>query len=273
MNETGPGFHPGRPTTARVYNYAAGGKDNYAADRELAGEITGLAPGVGQVAAQNRAFIRRAVAYAVGQGVCQFADIGAGIPLPGESTHDIALECHPSARCVYVDKDPHVFNHLVGQAEMPPQVVALRGDLADPAPVMASPVLAGCIDLARPVAVILGAVLHFLPGPAAYAAVEHVKGCLAPGSYLVISHATADATSEGVARAVQARYAERLDPLTFRTRAEVTRFFDGWDLVPPGVAGINDWRNDGEAGAPTALYGGVAFKRPARRPHAADFQV
>lgn len=273
MNGTGPGFDSGRPTTARVYNYAAGGKDNYAADRELASEIIGLAPGADQVAARNRAFIHRAVRYVADRGVCQFADIGAGMPLLGEGTHDIALEFHPSARCVYVDKDPHVYRHLVGQAEVPPQVTAMRGDLADPGPVMASPLFTGCIDLARPVAVILGAVLHFLPGPAAYTAVEHVKDCLAPGSYLIISHATADAASEDVARAVQARYVERLDPLTFRTRAEVTRFFDGWDLVPPGVTGVSDWRAAGDTGALTALYGGVAVKRPPRRPHAADFQV
>ncbi|MGH3279139.1 MAG: SAM-dependent methyltransferase [Trebonia sp.] len=272
MSETGPGFHPGRPTTARVYNYAAGGKDNYAADRELAGEITGLAPGAGQIAEQNRAFIRRALRHAASQGVCQFADIGAGIPLLAESTHDIALEYHPAARCVYVDRDPHVVNHLRGQAEMPPQVVALHGNLADPGRIMASPVFAGCIDLARPVAVVLGAVLHFLPGQGAYTAVEHVKRGLVPGSYLIISHATADGTSQDVARAVQARYAERLDPLTFRTRPEVTRFFDGWELVPPGVVDVGDWQHDGEAGAFTALYGGVAVKRPPRRAHA-DFLV
>jgi hypothetical protein len=254
-------FDPTKPTTARVYDYAIGGKDHYAADRAVVDEIISIAPDAKNIAAWNRSFINRALWHVAKQGVRQFADIGAGMPLPSWNTHQIALGNHATARTVYVDSDSHVVTHLRGKLEMHPRVAAMHGDLRNPRDIMTSSVFSHCIDPGQPVAVLLGAVLHFLPDPDAFDAVEYIKRSLAKGSYLIVSHATADGTEKTTAREIQDKYAQRLDPLTLRARANVTKFFDGWELEDPGVVNVNDWRPAEKADSPTILYGGVAFKK------------
>jgi hypothetical protein len=255
---------PSVPALPRVYDYAMGGKDNYAADRAVAQEIMDLAPGAEKIARQNRDFIDRAIRYAAGQGIGQFLDIGAGMPLPPPflNTHETADRHHPGTRTVYADKDPLVVVHQRAMLGEPPQVAAMDGDLKDPRAIMGSPVLTGCIDLSLPVAVILGAVLHFLPGPEAFDAVEVIREAVSPGSYLIVSHATADEADEKTAAAIRDKYAEKLDPITFRTRGEVMRFSEGWELAEPGVVGITEWRPGAEEKAPLALYALVARKPP-----------
>jgi S-adenosyl methyltransferase len=256
-----PTFDPDKPTTARVYDYVTGGKNNFSADRAVADEILRIAPDAKEIAASNRRFINRALWHVAGQGIRQFADIGAGMPLPSSNTHQIALGNHSTARTVYVDCNSQVVNHLKGTLEMHPQVAAMHGDLRNPRDIMTSSIFSHCIDLSQPVAVLLGAVLHFLPDPDALDVVEYIKRGLSKGSYLIVSHATADGTDQATAREVQDKYAQRLDPLTLRTHAEVTKFFDGWELEDPGVVKVNDWRPTEKAKLPANLYGGVAFKK------------
>lgn len=176
-------FNPAIPTTARVYDYATGGKDHYPADRAVANEVMSIAPGAEKIAAWNRDFINRALWHVAGQGIRQFADIGAGMPLSSSNTHQIALGNHATARTVYVDRDPHVINHLRGQLEMHPQVIAMHGDLRNPRDIMTGSVFTHCINLSQPVAVLLGAVLHFLPDPDAFDVAEYIKRSLCKGSY------------------------------------------------------------------------------------------
>lgn len=257
-------FDPSVPAVPRVYDYAMGGKDNYAADRAVAREIMDLAPGAEKIAGQNRDFIDRALRYVARQGIRQFLDIGAGMPLPAPAlnTHETALVHHPEARTVYVDKDPLTVVHLRARLDTSPQVAAMDGDLKDPQGIMGSPVLTGCIDLSRPVAVILGAVLHFLTGPEAFEAAGYIGQALSPGSYLIVSHATADEADEKVTRQIRDKYAEKLDPIALRTRGEVMRFFEGWELSEPGVVSITEWRPAEKEKTPLALYAGVARKPP-----------
>jgi hypothetical protein len=170
-------FDASRPATARVYDYGLGGKDNYAADRAVAEEILALWPGANDIATLNRAFIRRALRHVARNGVRQVIDIGAGIPVAeGGNTHQIMLAAHENARVVYVDRDSHVMTHLRGNQEIAPAVLAVWGDLQKPRDIMAHPRLAGCIDLTTPVAVLLGAVLHFLPDPEAFDVACSISG-------------------------------------------------------------------------------------------------
>lgn len=193
----GPGFDPAAASVPRAYNYAAGGKDHFASDRQVAEEIMGMSADAARVGVDNRAFLYRAIWYAADEGVRQFIDIGAGSPLPSGNTHQWALEADPAARVLYADGDPSVVNHLRVQAEYRPQVAVLHGDLRNPRDIMTSPVLADCIDLGQPAAVILGAVLHFVGNPEAAEAVEYIGRGLAPGSFLIVSHATGDDAKPG----------------------------------------------------------------------------
>lgn len=263
MEDTDSGrfvFDPDIPVVPRVYDYVAGGKDNYTADRELGDKILGLASYAGKVPGWNRRFLDDAIRYAAQQGVTQFVDIGAGMPLPASNTHQVAFAYHKTARTVYVDRDRIAVTHLRAMRRVyPPETVVIEGDLKDPKHLMTSPDFNECIDLSQPVAVMLGMILHFLPDQQAYDVVEYIKRGVAPGSCLIISHATADGLPEDLIRQAKEIY-EQLDPLIYRTNAEVTKFFDGWELAEPGVVSINDWRPDEKIESPTVIYGGVACK-------------
>lgn len=249
-----------RPSSPRAYSFAAGGKDHFAADRQAARQIMSLSAGAARAAADNRAFLSRAVAHVAGQGVRQYIDIGAGLPLPGGNVHDWALAAGPGTRVCYAGSDPEVVVHLQGRVEHRPQVAAVRGDLRAPRDFLADWLLGECVDVSRPAAVILGAVLHFLGGEA-YEAVDCVKRVVVPGSYLVISHATRDGAQPGEAEQVQDTYKKDLAaPLTLREGREISGFFDGWEWVGPGLVNINEWRNPVELRTQLILYGGVARK-------------
>jgi hypothetical protein len=249
-----------RPSTARTYNYAAGGKDHFGADRDAAEQIMKMSPDAARAATDNRAFLARAITYVAGQGVRQYLDIGAGLPLPGGNVHDLAQAADPSARVCYVDSDPSVVLHLQGRVESRPQVVAVLGDLRRPREFMTSTELNRCIDLSQPVAVILGAVLHFLDDTEASDAVEYVKCGVAPGSYLVISHATHEGSTPADAEKVRAKRAAMGSPVALREGREIGKFFDGWEWVKPGLVNINEWGNPVAQKSQLILYGGVARK-------------
>jgi len=248
---------------ARVYDYWLGGKDNFAADREAGDRVLAATPGLRERVRANRAFLVRAVRYlAAGAGIRQFLDIGTGIP-SANNTHEIAQQVAPDSRVVYVDNDPIVLTHaralLAGRPEGSIQYI--DGDVRDVASIIGA--AAKTLDFTQPMALLLLGVLHLVQdaeGP--YELVATLMDALPSGSYLVISHPASD-IHPGQAEA-QRRYNERVStPQTLRTRAEVSRFFEGLDLVPPGLVYVHTWRPGPDDIVPpngVSAYGGVARK-------------
>jgi hypothetical protein len=234
-----------RPNAARVYDYYLGGSHNFAVDREMAKRAIELWPEVPMIIQANRSFLRRAVSFLVHQGVRQFLDLGAGIPTVG-AVHQIAQQIDPETRVVYVDSDPVAVAHsrlIVGGN---PLVGCVRADLREPDRVLAEPGLSELIDLRQPLAVLMVAVLHFVPdqdGPDAI--VARYREALPPGSFLVVSHATADGQTE-LATPHQALYARTATPMTMRSRSRVAELLAGWDLLEPGLVRLPLWRPESD---------------------------
>ena len=249
---------------ARVHAYWLGGKDHYAADREVAKEVIRRRPQVVTGARANRAFLARVVRYlAAGCGVRQFLDIGTGLPAP-DSTHQVAQAIAPDSRIVYADNDPLVLVHARALLTGTPQGSCdyVEADLRDTAAVLAG--AAQTLDFTRPVAVLLLAVLHFLADtddPAGVVAALARR--LAPGSFVVISHLTGDFAPGPVTAGVEAYNALVPGPLVARSHAQVSALFGGLPLVPPGVVPVTEWRPTfASALSHTAdLYAGVAVLR------------
>jgi trans-aconitate methyltransferase len=252
-------LNPAVPNVARIYDYLLGGKDHFAADREAAGQLTTAIPDVAIFARQNRDFLGRVVRYLSGTaGIRQFIDIGTGLPTQG-SVHEVAHEVDPSARVVYVDHDPVVISHAQALlASHEPNVAAISGDLRHPERILADPRLRALIGPDEPVAVLLIAVMHFLPDEDQPAKItDTLMTALPPGSYLALSHITAEnipAEDNNRARAVYDTATARPYP---RSHAEVTRMFNTLDVIEPGVVNVSAWRADSQAGR-TLAYGGVA---------------
>jgi hypothetical protein len=248
---------------ARVYNYWLGGKDNYAVDREAGDAALRAYPDLASSVRANRAFLARTVRYLAGEaGIRQFLDIGTGIPT-ASNTHEVAQAEAAGCRIVYVDNDPIVLAHARALLTSTPEGAT---DYID-ADLRAAPAIlehaAATLDFARPVAVTLIAILHLIPdSDDLYRIVATLLGALPPGSYLAISHIASDIESQvGAAR----DSVSRLMPVqqTYRSHQQVMRFFDGLDLVPPGLVPVQDWRPDSdlEAARTSALWGGVGRKR------------
>jgi hypothetical protein len=251
-------FDTSVPNVARMYDYALGGKDHFAADREAAAKVLAAQPDGVITAKDNRLFLQRAVHYITSQGVVQFIDIGSGLPTV-QNTHEVAQNARGDARVAYVDYDPVVVGHARALLTGTPNVIAVSGDLRHPEAITGNPVIRAHIDFAQPVAVMLIAVLHFLDDTS-YGLVESVVRALPSGSYLALSHATPDHTTDEAHHEVEAVYERSSAALTMRTRGEITRFFDGLDLVEPGVAGVADWQAPAHPEARTLCYCGVARK-------------
>jgi len=258
-------LRPEIPHPARMYDYYLGGKDNFPADREAAERALAANPEFRSTARANRGFLQRAVRYAAAQGVDQFLDIGTGIPTAG-NTHEIAQQVDPHARVVYVDNDPIVLTHaralMAGMGKGRTEV--LQADLRDPAGILATAEVRELLDLSRPVALVLAAVLHFLPDEDEPAkVVETLVDALAPGSHVILSHGTADFIPAEVRDRVTGVYSKATAPLVGRSRAQVAGFLDGLELLEPGVVTVPLWRPEEEppAGADrVSMYGAVARK-------------
>ncbi|MER6036799.1 SAM-dependent methyltransferase [Streptomyces sp. NPDC001835] len=252
-----------RPHPARVYDWFLGGKDNYSVDEQLGRRIAAIDGGAPRAALANRAFMRRATRALAGDlGVRQFLDVGTGIPTE-PNLHQIAQSAAPDARVVYVDNDPIVLAHAQALLRGTPQGVTeyLQADARDPDGILerASRVL----DFGSPVALSLIALLHFVADEdGAHDLVRTLVGALAPGSCLVLSTMTADFEPENVRRGVAA-YAAGGVTLVARSRAEVGVFFEGLELLPPGIVPVDRWRPEDAPGdtAPVSLYGAVGVKR------------
>ncbi|SCE84299.1 SAM-dependent methyltransferase [Micromonospora mirobrigensis] len=259
---SGPKDAEARPNVARMYDYYLGGCHNFAADRAAAEKILEIFPDTGVAAQTNRAFLRRAVRYAAQRGVRQFLDIGAGLPTQG-NVHEVVRAVAPDSRVVYVDSDEVAVAYARRLLPEDGRTVAVRGDLRAPDEILADPQVRGLIDLAEPVAVLVVAVLHFVPdADDPYAAVARLRAATVPGSLLALSHLTMDGAPATAARQGQAVYRRSSAPLVPRSYAEVERFFDGYDLVEPGLVRLAQWRPDGEPQAGVSHgYGGVGVRR------------
>lgn len=233
------------PNVARVYDYLLGGKDNFEADRVAAERLVSLVPGVRETVAENRQFLQRAVRYLVRDaGIDQFLDIGVGLPTQG-AVHEVAHKVNPQARVVYVDYDPVVVLHGGVLLTEPDKSVVVRGDVRDPAALLADPAIRGHLDFGRPVAVFLLAIMHFVDdADDPLGIVTTIRDALPSGSYLVLAHVSVDEVPEDVVQRAVALYNQASEPLTPRTREQVERFFDGFDIVEPGIVREYAWRPD-----------------------------
>jgi hypothetical protein len=245
-----------------VYGYWLGGKDHFPADRQAAEDVIRLRPEVVAGARANRAFLARVVRFLVDEcGIRQFLDIGTGLPVPdGGNTHEIAQRAAPECRVAYCDNDPLVLTHARALLASTRQGACgyVDADLRDPETIMAQ--AAHTLDVTQPTAILLLAVLHFVPGSDGPAGiVARLAAAQAPGSYLAISHLTADFAAEQVAAAISAYNAQAPVPVIARTHTEVTALFGGLPLLAPGVVPITGWRpRIGQLPEPADLHAGVA---------------
>jgi hypothetical protein len=249
---------------ARVYNYWLGGKDNFAADRAAAEQAIAANPAILRDVRANRAYLARAVGYLAAEcGIRQFLDIGTGIPA-ANNTHEVAQLAAPECRVVYVDNDPVVLAHARALLTSDPRGATdyIEADLRDTQQILDR--AAQTLDFSRPVAVSLLAILHLIPDEAdPHGIVDMLMAAAPSGSYLVLSHPAGDIRAAEVAEMAR-RVNARLGPTrgTMRDEAEVTRFFDGLELVEPGVVQPQWWRPDGPVPeAEIGVWCGVARKR------------
>ncbi|MER5467679.1 SAM-dependent methyltransferase [Streptomyces sp. NPDC002935] len=234
------------PSVSRIYDYYLGGSHNFEVDREAARKAMEFMPGLPKVMQANRAFMRRAVRFAAGEGIDQFLDIGSGIPTFG-NVHEIAQRTRPGARVVYVDHDPVAVAHSQAVLRDNEDADVVAADLLKPQEILASAQVQQLIDLNRPVALLLVAILHFVEdADDPYRAVAELRDALAPGSMLVVTHAAFEGIPlprEQAEGAVDV-YKNIRNPLIMRTREEIARFFEGYDMVEPGLVPMPNWRPD-----------------------------
>lgn len=255
-----------RPHPARMYDYFLGGQDNYEVDRQAAEQLLQLGPGVVASARGNREFLQRAVRAVAEDGIDQFIDIGTGIPT-SPNTHEIARSVTPDARVVYADNDPIVATYAGAKLTNTGKTGFILGDLREPDVLLGHPVLRELVDFGRPVALLLVAVLHFVrdeEDPAALVAALTER--LPAGSRLVLSHATGDLHDDEDLRKGTEVYRRATASMNLRSRDQVLRLFEGFDVQDPGVVQVPLWRPDGpvpegEKLRQVALYGAVGVKR------------
>jgi predicted transcriptional regulator len=265
--QSSAGINPAVAHSARVWDYWLGGKDNYPADRQAGDQILSIVPELDGSVRQSRYFLARAVRYLAGsQGVTQFLDIGAGLPAV-DSTHEIAQRVAPRSRIVYADSDPLVTAYARALLTSGPDGACghIQADVRDPDDVLAG--AARTLDFTQPVAILMLGVLNFVTGTdEALAIVRRLLDIAPVGSYLVICHPTAEVCAEAMTRAVRLWNEQGSAPVTLRTRAELTRFFDGLDLAAPGVVSCPRWQPDitGFAEMPDVPHFCGVARKPAR---------
>jgi hypothetical protein len=258
------GINTSLPHSARMYDYWLGGKDNFAVDRAMAEALIAAIPTLRTMAAENRRFVHRVARHLVESGIRQFLDIGTGIPTR-PNLHEVAQGIAPESRVVYVDNDPIVLVHAralmvsteQGRSEY------IHADMREPEKILTDPALTDTLDLSQPVALSLIAILMLLSDDdEPWDKVRTLMDALPSGSYVAITHPTQDFNPEAMAAAVAAAQQGQMT-LVPRTRADVERFFDGWELIEPGVVPVMAWRPEGGPPAdPAAAYywAGVARK-------------
>jgi len=251
------------PNAARVYDYALGGYHNFAVDRTFMDQAEVAWPGLRLLAHANRAYLGRAVQWLVGAGIRQFLDIGSGIPTLG-NVHEVAHHAAADSRVVYVDIDPVAVSHSQVMLAGNPRARAILGDLRRPHEIVAHPDVADLLDFSQPVAVLMIAVLHFVPDeddPAGI--VRGVDEALVSGSYLAISHGTHAVVNPQEQETVRKLYERTPTPVRLRSKEQVADLLAGFEVVEPGIVPVTDWHPDpDEADDPPqpSVLGAVARK-------------
>lgn len=248
-----PGFNATVPNPARVYDFLLGGRDNFAADRELADRLSRLVPHVRDLVQENRRFLTRAVTWVAEQDVRQFIDLGSGLPT-SPSMHEVARAANPRASVTYVDNDPVVVNHLITV----PTVSVMEGDFRD-----VDAILAG-VDTETAVCLVAGCILHFLPSAEAADLLARYAAALAPGSYLIMS-VICPVDEQG--KRGQQLYTDAAMPHYSHSAKEIAAFCNEFELVFPGVTDARCWRpGTREVPAAEPRTGGVVLACLARKP-------
>lgn len=228
-----PGVDPAIPSPARVYDYVLGGTNNYQADRETAEKIRAQVPEMEDGAWANRGFHQRAARWIAQRGISQFIDIGAGLPTVG-NTHEVVQRIHPGARVVYADNDPIVYAHAAQLLAGNPTATLIQADLREPDSILGSRELRELIDFTQPAGLLMTAVVNFVPDSSdPWGLVRRYVDALAPGSYLALSHWTDDKVPPRGAQRVREVYSRGTQPIYFRSKAGIERFFEGLEIVPP----------------------------------------
>jgi SAM-dependent methyltransferase len=236
-----------RANIARVYDYLLGGSHNFLADQDLGRSLAATDPSVRAIARANRDFLGRAVRFLTQAGVRQFLDIGSGIPTEG-NVHEVAQQASPGSRVVYVDIDPVAVAHSKALLAGNENTAIINADLRHPEKILAHADTRRLIDFSQPTGLLLVSVLPFISDP--WRIVITLRDTLAPGSYLVIAHAT-DASTPMVAQAAEKVYNSRVSAQAYmRSREEILRFFDGFEFTDPGLVYIPLWRPDSAADVP-----------------------
>ena len=235
---------PDKPNAARMYDYLLGGYHNFAIDRSAAEQMVAINPDTPLVMQANRAFLRRAVTFLAAQGIDQFLDLGSVTPTVG-STHEVAQQLNPAARVVYVDIDSDTVRHSEAILQDDPNTVAVQADVRRPEQLLTQPRVTRLLDFGKPLAVIL-ALLHFVPDDEeAYRLMRVLRDAVAPGSYIAISHGTLENVPREVVDRLEALYARSTTPVRLRSRAQIAAFFEGLDLIEPGLVYGPLWRPEG----------------------------
>ena len=260
-----PGVDTQRANVARVYDYWLGGTHNFLADQDVGRAIAAVEPNMRAIARANRAFLGRAVRFLAGEGIRQFLDIGSGIPTQG-NVHEIAQQADPGARVVYVDVDPVAIAHSKAILAGDENAAVIDADLRDPEKILTHDTSRRLIDFSQPAGLLLMVVLHFIAdADDPWRIVAALRDALAPGSYLVLGHAT-DEGKPQVAQATEAVYNRSVSTrLHLRSRAEIERFFDGFDLLDPGLVYVPLWRPDSPADVPSDPHSFQCLVGVARR--------
>ncbi|TMR14651.1 SAM-dependent methyltransferase [Nonomuraea turkmeniaca] len=265
------GIDTNKPSVARVYDFMLGGKDNFEADRQMARLAFKVAPDAPEAARANREFLARVVRYLAGEaGIRQFLDIGSGLPTQG-NVHEIAHTVAPGAHVVYVDHDPIVLVHGRALLAVDDTTTVVEADLKDPEAILGHPDVTRLIDFTKPVALLMFAILHHLadhedPGGVTARLVER----LPPGSYLAVSHfhnpGEAHPEVSRQAYAVEKIFNETLGTGRWRTREEILAYFDGLELVEPGLVPLPEWRPEAEDRAEPGITYHTFVGAVARKP-------
>ena len=266
-----PGIDTGKANIARVYDYWLGGRNNFRADQDAARAMIAIEPNIRAMARANRDFLGRAVRFLAAEaGIRQFIDIGSGIPT-GRNVHEVAQEAAPGSRVVYADVDEVAVAHSRLLLDRSPDTAVIRADVREPGQILTAAETQRLIDFSQPAGLLLASVLHFLDdSDDPWRVMAQLRDALAPGSFLVLSHATGEAKPD-VAAAANTVYLKKVAAGGgYRSRDAILRLFDGFTLAEPGLVYLSQWRPDeptdpADDGSQLWLLGGVGrLDRPTR---------